>query len=207
MAYSKVRVIGGGNTLITVGQGSSNANRIMLLASAKDAPGQVLKSPVEIQPVGSEYPVEIVTAYGQKAGTLTLQVWSVWGKDGWEVLLDAAGIGDSSASNKYPDLLSVLEAQRKAKNGIGIYKVEKIPAGVSGTQEDSYRVRTYHDAVITNIDASESITNEDMDAKVTITIMYTRSTITSNASVGNLTGFFDANGDKVWSGNIINPAL
>lgn len=177
MANTQVRVVGGGNTYVTVGSGNT---KVAFIAQLRDQPGQVVGNPTPIQGIGDKYPVEIATGYAQGAGTLTLTVWERWGKDGWISAFENSGIfnnytssaGKGSSFSKYPaDLVEVLEAQRQSNTALVIKKVEK------GADGKTIRIKNYQNPVITNIDASETVQNNTMDKQITITVMYTNITI------------------------------
>lgn len=179
MAKTQVRVVGGGNTYVTVGNGDS---RVSFIAQLQDQPGRIAAQPVPIQGIGDRYPVEIATAYAQGAGTLTLTVWERWGKDGWISAFEnddifsnyTSEVAKGSGFASYPaDLVEVLDAQRKNDSYISIKKVEK------GADGNTIRIKSYNNAVITDIDASENVSNESMEKKVKITVMYTNITITN----------------------------
>lgn len=194
MPKTHVRVLGGGNTYVTVGLDGGNTI-VEFLARLQDQPGRVNGGPVEIQGIGDKYPVEIATGYSQKAGTLTLEVWQTWGKDGWVSafmttgidgsMSDSVGIWDAfrnknannSGNNQldgYPvDLVEVLEAQRLNPSFIEVCKFEK------GADGSIARVKNYHGCVITGIQADETVQNETMENRVRIDMMYTHVTVTS----------------------------
>ena len=189
MATTHTRVLGGGNTYVEIGL--SKTVKVEFLAQIQDTPGGALAQPEQIHPIGSPYPVEIATAYGQQAGTIVLSVWSTWGRDGWVsafmttdasgVSQDTTGIWDKfkseNADNKgnqldgYPvDLYEVLKAQRMNDGYIQVSKIEK------GANGEDYRIKKYQGCVITNIEAPESIRNNTMTQEVRITMMYTNVT-------------------------------
>ena len=176
MAATNVRVVGGGNTLVVVGSGE---DAVKFISQLQDNPGRANANPVAIQGIGDKYPVEIATAYAQKEGTLTLTVWERWGVDGWTSLFEDSGIfdnytSDMNSASKYPvDLVEVLDAQRKSNTDLKIRKIER------GADGNTVRVKTYLNPVITDIDASESVRNEDMVKTVKITVMYTNIQVTS----------------------------
>lgn len=194
MLNTNVRVLGGGNTYVKMGLPGSGGGiaQVVFLANVKDQPGRSVGTPVEIQPIGSRYPVEIPTPYAQGAGTLTLSVWQTWGKDGWVSAFMSRGsdglLTEGSASpwsgylsahnsttrNEPVDLVEVLDAQRKLPGNIIVKKYE---LGASG---DVARVKSYEGAVITDIDAGESVQNDTMDNKVTITMKYRYVTVTNS---------------------------
>ena len=193
MPKTHVRVLGGGNTYVKVGL--NDLYTVEFLATLNDSPGRVKGGPVDIQGIGDKYPVEIATGYSQESGTLTLDVWQTWGRDGWVSafmktnpdgsMSDEIGLwnqfreknNDNGSNNQldgYPvDLVEVLEAQRLNPDFIEVCKFEK------GADGSIAHVKNYHGCVITDIRSDEQITNDKMDGKVTITMKYTHVTVTS----------------------------
>lgn len=202
MAQTVTRVAGGGNTFVTLGNGTK---RIRLLASCNDRPGTVNGGPTPIQGVGDIYPFEIATGYSQGAGTLTLEVYQVWGKDGWVSMWDDSinALKDPTSNranflqgfqsnmNRHvrtspADVVEMLRAQREFPGFVGVAKVE------CGRDGRPVRVKKYMGCVITDISAGENIQNNSMDMRVTITMMYTHAVIVNaqNTAVASLTGAY-----------------
>lgn len=190
MARTHTRVVGGGNTYVEIGL--NNTVKVEFLARIQDSPGRALSDPEQIHPIGSPYPIEIATAYGQQAGTITLTVWSTWGKDGWVSafmttdangqMQDDSGIWDrfksDNSDNKgnqldgYPvDLYEVLRAQRLNDGYIQVKKIEK------GADGSDFRIKSYQGCVITDINANEDVQPGTRTQQVTITMMYTHVTV------------------------------
>lgn len=175
-----------------IAEANGGVAQVVFLASVKDQPGRPVGNAVEIQPIGSKYPLEIPTPYAQGAGQLTLSVWQTWGKDGWVSAFMTRGsdglLTDSSASpwsgyssahnatakSEPVDLVEVLDAQRKLNSNIIVKKYE---LGATGTVS---RVKSYEGAVIIDIDAGETVQNNTMDNQVTITLKYTYVTVTNS---------------------------
>lgn len=181
MATSKVRVPGGGNTYLTLQVSGGSDTPISLIASFTDTPGGVTGGPTEIHPIGYEHPMEIVTGYAVRAGQLSVQVWSVWGKDGWvepfaplwkDRRNDVRLNGENFRGNEPINLMGVLQAQRAS----GTFIIRKYELAADG--KSVARVRNYHNCVITNIDAGETVTNDSMPQPINIALMYTHSTVT-----------------------------
>ena len=209
MAQSVVRVIGGGNTYIMLGNG---AKRMRLLASANDTPGRVNgTNPTAIQGVGDKYPFEIVTGYSQTYGTLVLTVYQVWGRDGWVSMWDesieqlkSGATGGGGANNAQflqewnnsvmntmdrtspADVVEMLEAQRSNDGYIAVSKVE------CGADGKPVRIKKYMGCVITDMGTGENITNNAMENTVTVTMAYTHAVIVNakNTGIADQYGFF-----------------
>lgn len=190
MGTTNVRVPGGGNTYLKMGLGEGV--NVEFLAEFRDQPGQPVGRATPIHPIGSPYPIEIATPYAQGAGQITVTVWSTWGKDGWvSAFMRRSATGEltdnqdskspwanyvstynKDSSHEPVDLREVLEAQRK--NDLP-FVVEKIELGKNGAPA---RSKKYQNCVITDIDASDQVTNERMEQRVSITIMYTNIVVT-----------------------------
>lgn len=211
MPTTNVKVLGGGNTYVRIGLApnetgqtaseneASSTGNVEFLAQIVDTPGGPLAQPEQIQPIGSPYPVEIATAYGQQAGTLQLTVWAKWAEDGWVSAFRTKGSGktkdgipsiwnafatqsknaDMGSSDRVPvDLYEILRGQRLNDAPIQIVKVERDAKG------NPARMKWYEGCVITNVDAQERVTQQAMSQQVVITVMYRRAHITRAAGVG-----------------------
>ncbi len=186
MAQTVTRVAGGGNTFITL---TSNGYPIRLLSRCNDQPGTVNGNPTPIQGIGDKYPFEIATGYSQTAGRLTLDVYQVWGKDGWVSIWDTniadlqdptrssanfimdyvnKGGSDLNRHSRFPaTLVEMLELQRTRK---GFVPVSKVECGADGK---IVRIKRYQGCVITNINAGETFANDTMVPTVSVEMMYT----------------------------------
>ena len=185
MAKTQVRVPGGGNTFIKMGFENTPV-RVAFLANFFDQPGRSVGNPTPIHPIGNAYPVEIAVPYAQSAGTLTLTVWALWGKDGWVSAFAnnydrspwkkyKSKHGYTSSGYKWPvDLREVLEAQREVGGYLTCKKYELAADGKSVA-----RVKDYQRCVITDIDASDNVSIEQMEQRVKITCMYAFVKVTS----------------------------
>lgn len=188
MSESIVRVPGGGNTFVSLSVNAGADKDIQLVSSFQDQPGRVVGTgPVEIHPIGYEHPMEIVTGYAVGAGMITMNVWAVWGQDAWVAPFEE--LWNAVDTNRYTNrqnfdgkapttLMGVLQAQRAA----GSFVIRKYELAANGTKVA--RVRQYHNCVITDIQAGETVANDSMPQPVTITVMYTHSTVTSSNRTG-----------------------
>ena len=192
MPNTHVRVVGGGNTLVYMGLEGNKT--VEFLSQFQDNPGGSVGRAEAIQPVGAKYPIEIATPYAQGAGTLTIEVWGTWGSDGWVSAFQYRSGGDHDDSpwkgyqsegnllteGQPVDLYEVLDAQRKLgpDKYIKVYKVEM------GQNGEPYRVKSYEGAVITDIQAGETVRNDTMTQTCRITMMYTRMKITNANDIG-----------------------
>lgn len=194
MPNTHVRVLGGGNTYVTIGVFSKDNGDYMLefCSQFSDTPGNAVGSVQPIQPIGQRYPIEIATPYAQDAGTIEIQVWGTWGSDGWVSAFQTRDGQDTGASPWNPqntsfrssqgddthptwpvDLVEVMEAQRKLNDDATIV-IRKWELGKTG---DVVRVKEYEGVVISNINARESFQNNTMTQTCTITFRYTKSSV------------------------------
>ena len=185
MPSTRVRVPGGGNTYFQIGK-TGDGYRVDFLANYQDNMGQVVGQTTEIHPIGYRYPVEIATGYAQHAGRLTLTVYALWGEDGWvSAFKYQAGTTNQIDSGSYVwgdagdpiDLVHVLEAQRKLASPLVVKKFE---LGADGT---TARIKTYNNAIITNIQQNESVRIDTMTVESQIEFMYTDFTISNGQGV------------------------
>lgn len=171
MPDSKVRVAGGGNTFIAIGDEGGSTKPMQFMAQATDNPGTAITSAVDIIPVGSLCPEEIVPPVVQGSGTLRCRVWQLWGKEGIATALENTTVlGGPTEANRLVNIYEVFEAQRRAGNSILVKKFER--AG-SGESDNLWRVITYKGAVITNCIQPETFDSRTMDMQVDIEIKYT----------------------------------
>ena len=188
MPQTHVRVPGGGNTYFHIGLKGSR--KVEFLANYVDTSGTAISQATPIQPIGSVYPVEIATAYGQNMGTLTLTFWNTWGHDGWvsAFMYDNGQNTYSINDAEYPwrgydsagsgvtgipvDLYEVLDAQRKLDEYITVRKFEL------GSNAEIVRGKSYEKAIITNIGDEERVANNTVESQCTVTINYTNKLVT-----------------------------
>ena len=154
MAEPKVRVAGSGfTTLQFKGEPLAYMQTIADQAPQPVAPAQV------VHPLDEEHPTEIVTAQAVGAGTLRLTFYDTWDLYVWNKLP-----GLETATN----LLEVLK-QQMLLGEISCSKIIKSPGG-------RMRAIVYHNCVITDVDAGETINIGSMTLPKTITIQYTHMT-------------------------------
>ena len=196
--FFRAGIFANGSTVPDVGgiNALSNVNSYLeFMSDYTDNPGQASANAQPIHPIGSPYPVEIAAAYSQGMGSLQLRFWQLWGEDGWVSALQSTGLYDSenlsnleSSYNASPygaahaqlvnrektpvDLYQVLRAQRKAGGTIALQKFEL------GGNGEVARIKTYHGAIITNIQQPEQgITVSSMTVMCTVTINYCYSSL------------------------------
>jgi hypothetical protein len=152
---SKTRIGGSGFTTMTY-----RGTRLAYLQTLQDTPPQPVAGAQVVQAIDEAVPQEIVTALAVGAGTLRLTFYELWNEPVWSKL---PGLEQTNT------LLEVL--QRQVSLGeVRCTKLIKSPSGI-------YRVRNYHNCVLTDIDEGEQVNIGTMTLPKTITMQYTKTTI------------------------------
>lgn len=155
MSQSNVRLGGSGYTVF-----AWRGTTLAYLRNIQDQAPQPVAAVEAIQPIDHEVPIEIVTPMAVREGTLRLQFYELWNAPAWSKL---PGLENTN------NLLEVFKRQVQLGE-ITCRKVIKNPRG-------GYRVRVYHNCVITDIDEGETIDISTMSLPKTITIKYTHTSI------------------------------
>ena len=152
---SKTRIGGSGFTTMTY-----RGTRLAYLQTLQDTPPQPVAGAQVVQAIDEAVPQEIVTALAVGAGTLRLTFFELWNEPVWSKL---PGLEQTNT------LLEVL--QRQVQLGeVRCTKLIRSPSGI-------YRVRNYHNCVLTDIDEGEQVNIGTMVLPKTITMQYTKTTI------------------------------
>jgi hypothetical protein len=112
-----------------------------------------------VQPIDESVPLEIVTAMAVGVGTLKCTFYELWNEPVWAELPGLQGT---------TDLLDVLKRQVS----LGQITMQKAISSPSGL----YRAKVYHNVVIVDVDAGESIMISTMTLPKSITFQYCYST-------------------------------
>jgi len=150
MANSTYRV-GGGYTSFTY-----RRTPLAYAQMIQETGPQPVAQPQAVQPLDSEYPVEIAIPAALTAGTLQITFLELWNAEVWAQL----GAGFANAG----DLLDVFKAQL-AQGEVTCTKTIRNPNG-------SQRIITYQGCVVTNVQIDEMVQIGTMTIPKTITIMY-----------------------------------
>ena len=168
MATSKFRV-GGGYTTINF-----NGQPLLYVDLVREGAPRSVAPPQVIQPMDSQYPIEIALPAALEAGTLELTLREQWNAEVWAYL---PGGAFATAS----DLLDIFKAQLSGGN-LGkdwtVTKIINIPGG--GT-----RTVTYMGCVVVNVMVDEIVNIGTMTFGKTITLMYLRRQETQNVGSNN----------------------
>lgn len=141
---------------------------------------QPVAQPQPIQPLDSEYPIEIAIPGAIQAGTIEITFLELWGAEVWAQLGPPFSniLTDPTTGNQRAvgDLLDVFKAQllqnsqnKSANSGITCSKVITKPDG-------SQRMVNYHNCYVVNAQIDELIQIGTMTIPKTITLMYLRRT-------------------------------
>lgn len=161
MPTSQTRVVGSGFSVLRW-----QGQRIAFLESVNDQ-GQGQVGRVEaVHPLDEEYPIEFAVPKAMSSGTLMLTIRELWDRPVWQHLAGLEGA---------QDLLGVWSVMARMPGTVTCQTIIKPPQG------GYWRVKTYHNVVISEIDDSESISIGQMTVAKTITCFYTHAT---RATVG-----------------------
>lgn len=151
---SKTRVAGSGYTTLQF-----KGEPLAYMQSAADQAPQPVAPAQAVQPMDEKHPIEIVTAKAVGPGTLRMTFYDTWDTYVWNKL---PGLENAAG------LLDVLE-QQIALGEISCSKIIKSPSG-------KMRALVYHNCVVTDVDAGETVNIGSMTLPKTITIQYTHVT-------------------------------
>lgn len=160
MPVSKVRVVGSGYSTFTY-----NGKVIAYLEQVEDS-GQAAFSdagaPYQfIQPIGSEYPIEIATSRVLQGGRLNLTIRELWNGYVWQQLQGLAG------SNNIVDIFKLLAAQASY---VTCQTVIRPPNGAGKA-----RGKNYYNCTIVDISDNDTITVGGLAVTKGIVVAYTHS--------------------------------
>lgn len=149
MPDQKFRV-GGGYTAFTY-----NGSPILYLDEIADTAPRPVAAPEVVQPLDSQYPIEVAFPKAAGAGTLVLRIREQWATNAWETIPGFAGTSD------------IVEVFQRNINSGGV-QCMKVITGPNGVR----RGFTYIGCVVTDINDSETINIGTMTLPKTITLMY-----------------------------------
>jgi hypothetical protein len=129
---------------------------------AHTSPEPVGPGPVAIQPMDARRPVQVITPAASGMGTLTLELYELYGAQIWERLAGLAGT---------VDLVEIFMRVSAMADPIHMTKVIQPPV-LQGVQIPAY-TETYHNCVITNVLNGETIEIGTMEVLKQITVAYT----------------------------------
>lgn len=156
MPNSQTRVVGSGFSVMRW-----NAQKIAFLETVQDGGQTPIANVQSVQPLDEPYPIEFAVPRAMNAGTLVFSIRELWDRPVWQHL---AGLETAQ------DLLGVWDVMARLPGTITCQTIVKPPQG------NYWRVKTFHNVVITDIDDSETINIGQMTVAKSITCMYTHAT-------------------------------
>lgn len=174
MTTTNVRIGGAYTRLTWSAPGSSSVNLAWVDVIQESAP-QPVAAAQPIQPVDSEYPLEIAFPGALEAGSLTVTIREQWNTEVWNAFystyndIPANWATDSDGNNRViSDLLGVFKAQLAA----GTVHLTKLI--IDPTTRVPIRQVTYINPTIVNIAIDETVNIGTMTFPKSIQFMYTQ---------------------------------
>lgn len=149
------------------------------------SPQPVGPGPVAVQPIDEPYPIQVITPAAAGMGSLTLNLYELYGQKVWDNL----GGGYLRGAT---DIVDLFIAMASASNEATVTKLIR-PPRLRGTTGKSY-AEIYHGAVITNVVDSEQIETGSMEILKQITVGYRYMTNTLPKTKNTGGGFAFRNG-------------
>jgi hypothetical protein len=145
---------------------------------AHTSPEPVGPGPVAIQPMDARRPVQVITPAATGMGTITLEMYDLYGAQVWERLAGLAGT---------TDLVDIFMRVSALADPIHMTKVIQPPTlqGIDFGASGSFYTETYHNCVITNVQNGEQIEIGTMEILKQITVAYTNMTLSRSTSVNS----------------------
>jgi hypothetical protein len=140
---------------------------------------QPVATPVAIQPLDQQYPLQIITPAAIGAGTLQVQLFEMYGQKVWDQIMkitDTGGFGTAGqrSNARYNDLSEVFLRLSALNKPVNASKIIYPPnTGVRGGPKVKHYAELYHNVVITDIRDDEQIEIGTMEVIKTMTVMYT----------------------------------
>lgn len=167
-AQNRARVAGSGFTVFTW-----DNKPILFAQQITHVSPQPVAGVVPIHPLDEPYPVELITPQAANMGSLTLELYELYGAQVWERLASYLG-GDSkiTGTGKGPvDIVGIFRAVANTPNPIRIIKYIRPPA-IRGKKMAPY-TEEYHNCVISAVADGETIAVGTMEILKQITVNYT----------------------------------
>lgn len=159
MPVSQTRVVGSGFSVLRW-----QAQRIAFLEEVSDNGQRPIRPPEAVQPLDEPYPIEFAVPRAMNFGTLSITIRELWARPVWQHLQ-----GLENANN----LLDVWQAMALMPGTITCQTIIKPPQG------GYWRVKTYHNVIISDIDDSETISIGSMTVPKRISCSYTHSSLST----------------------------
>lgn len=135
------------------------------------SPQPVGPGTVPIHPMDTPYPVELVTPMAATMGTITLEMYELYGSNIWARLRELEG---SPAQGGPVDIVGIFKAVSNTSKPITIFKYIRSPS----IRGDSYKTYTeeYHNCVVSQVTNGETIEVGTMEVLKQMVVNYTHIT-------------------------------
>ncbi len=201
MTVTNIRVGGAYTRLTWAAAGSSSPVNLAWVDVIQESAPQPVAQAQPIQPVDSEYPLEIAFPGALEAGSLTVTIREQWNTEVWNAFYSTYNdVPADFASNSGPgnliisDLLGVFKAQLAA----GVVHLSKII--LDPTTRRPIRQVHYLNPTIVNVAIDETVNIGTMTFPKSIQFMYTQRLETYAVAPPGYTGTTDSN-----PGSLIPP--
>lgn len=163
---NRARVGGSGFTVF------SWQNKPILFARqiAHQSPAPVGPGTVPIHPMDTPYPVELITPQAATMGSISLELYELYGSNVWERLV---GLGNSTGSGPV-DIVGIFKAVADLKSPVRIFKYIR-PPSIRGKRMTPY-TEEYHNCVVSQIMDGETIEVGTMEVLKQMVVNYTHLT-------------------------------
>jgi len=177
MAANRARVGGQGFTAFYwnplnlgggLGQPIAFAREVNHISPAPVGPGSVA-----IQPLDATHPKHIITPNAIGMGTLTCEIYELYGRKIWDKL---RGLGQNQNGEPLNDLQAIFARVADLPNNIRMVRVITPPRGVESNFNRRAYTEIYHKCVITNVIDGEQINVGTMEILKQVEIGYTHMT-------------------------------
>lgn len=155
-------------------------NKPILFAKqvSHQSPAPVGPGTVPIHPMDTPYPVELVTPMAATMGTITLELYELYGSTVWERLKEL----DKSPKGGGPvDIVGIFKEVSNTKHPITIFKYIRSPS-IRGSAFRTY-TEEYHNCVVSQVMDGETIAVGTMEVLKQMVVNYTHLTREGNNSV------------------------
>lgn len=142
------------------------------------SPAPVGPGTVPIHPMDTPYPVELMTPMAATMGTITLELYELYGSTIWERL---EGLNESPEKGGPVDIVGIFKAVSNSPKPITIFKYIRSPS-VRGKPSQTY-TEEYHNVVVSQLANGETIEVGTMEIIKQMVVNYTHVTIGGNNSV------------------------
>ncbi len=133
------------------------------------SPAPVGPGTVPIHPMDTPYPVELITPMAATMGTITLELYELYGSNVWERL---AGLGEKAQGPV--DIVGIFKTLANLNKPVTIFKYVRSPS-IRGKAFNTY-TEEYHNCVVSQVMDGETIEVGTMEVLKQMVVNYTHIT-------------------------------